>query len=150
MEIDEGKLKTWGIALGVLLVAIVGVDYVALKGERVASGSTSLRSDAQPAVLNIQRAGETHLVEITTRRTVRGEAVGQSIAYSLRSPEGFLVHEDAELVSHKKRFFEFTPAEPGAYVFEAREQTLLGSGRGTARVSVTVGDHRLLSRWLGF
>ncbi len=150
MELGEDTLKGWGIAVAAVLVAVLGVDYVALQGQRVASGSTSLRADAPPAVLEIHRAGERHLVEITTRRRVAGEMVGQTIEYRLTSPHGRVIHEDSERWSHQRRAFEFRPDEPGAYTLEAHEKTLPGSRDGTARVQVIVGDRQVLSRWLRF
>jgi len=148
-EIDP-KLKNWGIALGFLVFALVGVDFVVLKGEPVTSGSLSLQSDSAPLTLSISRPGEEHLVEIRTRKRVRGDDKGQSIAYRLVGPSGMTVVEDSELVSHKKRFFDFIPVQAGEYSLYAEETKLLGSGRGSASVRVTVGDRRVLSRLFRF
>lgn len=148
-EIDP-KLKRRGIALGLLVFALVAVDFVVLKGETVASGSVTLRSDSSPAVLSISRLGQEHLVEISTRRRVKGEYRGQSISYRLVAPDGTTVVEDSEFATHKKRFFEFVPIQAAEYSLYAEETTLVGSGRGTAWVKVTVGDHRTVSRLLGF
>jgi hypothetical protein len=60
------------------------------------------------------------------------------------------VVEDSELVSHKKRFFDFTPLVAGEYRLHVEETKLVGSGRGSASVSVTVGDRRVLSRLFRF
>ena len=49
------------------------------------------------------------------RRRVRGEYQGQVIAYRLVGPDGTTVVEDSELISHKKRFFEFVPMSAGEY-----------------------------------
>lgn len=148
-EMDP-KLRAIGIALGVLVLALTALDFVVLKGDRVAGGSLSLRSDATPISLTISRPHEAHLVAISTRKRVKGESVGQSISYRLVDPQGETVVEDSEIVSHKKRFFEFVPAQAGDYQLFARETTLIGSGRGSASVSVTVNDRRILSRLLGF
>jgi hypothetical protein len=148
-EIDP-KAKTWGLALGIVIFGLVMVDFVVLKGERVASGSVSLRSSSTAAVLSISRPGETHLVEISTLRRVKGETRGQSISYRFEAPDGKIVAEDSELISHKKRFFEFVPTQTGEYRLHAEETTLLGSGHGTASVRVSVGDRRILSRLLRF
>ena len=148
-EIDP-KLKTWGIALGIAVFALVGVDFVVLKGENVASGRVSLRSDSAPVLLSISQAGKKHLVEISTRRNRKGETVGQSIAYRLVGPDGTTVAEDSEIISHKKRFFGFVPSHAGEYSLHAEETKLVGSGQGSARVNVTVGDRRMHSRLLRF
>ncbi len=150
MEIEDAALKKWGIGIGLGVVLLAGIDMVALEGQHVTSGSADLRDDSPPLVLRIDRAGEEHLVEISTRRRKHGETVGQTIAYRLTGPDGTVVHQDSELVNHKKRFFDFVPTEPGDYLFEAEENRLVGGGRGSASVRVTVGDRRILSRWLRF
>ena len=117
----------------------------------MASGSVDLRKNSTPALLSISRTGEEHLVEISTRKTNAEARPGAGPSrYRLVAPDGSTVVEDSELVSHKKRFFEFVPYEAGEYSLYAEEATLLGSGRGTAWVSVTVGDRRMLSRYLRF
>ena len=148
-EIDP-KLKRWGIALGVLVLALALVDFVVLKGDSVGGGSVSLRADSPPLVLTITRPGEKHLVKIKTRKRSHGESVGQSIAYQLIDPSGVAVVEESELFSRKSRYFSFSPAAPGEYALHVEETKLVGSGRGSGYVSVTVDDHRVLSRLLGF
>jgi len=148
-EIDP-KLKTWGIVLGIAFFALAGLDFVVLKGDSVGGGSVDLRPDAAPLVLTITRPREDHLVEIRTRRRVRGEYEGQSIAFRLVDPDGRTLVEESEILSHKRRTFSFHPMKQGSYSLYAEENTLLGSSRGTGRVSVTVNDRRILSRLVGF
>jgi hypothetical protein len=150
MDAADPRLKAWGIALGVLVVVLALVDMVVLKGEFVSSASISLQPDTSPGIIEISRPGEKHLVQISTRRRVRGEYVGQSVAWRLVAPDGTLIEEESELLSHKKRFFEFLPAQAGPYALHMEESTLLGSARGTASVSVYVGDRRILGPLLGF
>jgi hypothetical protein len=150
MEEIDPKLKKWGIALGVLLLSLSLIDLVVLKGEHVASGSASLRADSEPLVITISRPRVEHLVGISTRERIRGESRGQSIAYRLVTPDGMTASEDAELISRKKRYFDFVPMQAGDYQLHLQEATLIGSGSGTAYVNVTVGDRRVLSRLLGF
>ena len=150
MDPNENKIKALGIGLGFAVLALVGVDFIVLKGEPVTSGTVNLRAQSEPTVLSISRAGEHHLVEISTRKRVRGETKGQSISWRLVGPEGRLVAEDSEIVSHKKRFFDFFPTQPGDYELHVEETKLIGSSRGTGHVRVTVGDRRVLSRWLRF
>lgn len=149
MDQLDPKLKNWGIAIGVLVMALGLVDLVVLKGESVGGGTVSLRADSTPLVLQITRPAEKHLVKIKTRKRRKGEYVGQSIAYRLVDPDGVTVAEDTEILGHKTRFFSFYPAKTGPYELHAEETKLLGSSRGTGSVSVTVNDRRVLSRLLG-
>ncbi|NNL65213.1 MAG: hypothetical protein HKP30_03120 [Myxococcales bacterium] len=142
--------KTWATVLGLGLFALVAVDYVALKGERVAGGSVNLSSSSPPLVLKIRRPGVAHLVEISTRKHGNNESKGRTVAYRLEGPDGRVIAEDEELVKRKRRFFEFTPTLAGAHRLHVQEATVIGSGRGTGRVSVTIGDRRTISRWAGF
>ncbi len=144
------KMKAWSIALGVAMFALVGLDFVVLKGDHVASGSLSLKSESLPLELSISQPFEEHLVEIRTSRRKKGETVGQSIQYRLVDPDGVTVAEDSELTAHKKRFFDFVPLKAGQYTLYANERTLIGSGRGTGYGRVTVGDRRILSRLMRF
>jgi hypothetical protein len=148
-ELDP-KLKKLSIALGLIAFAFVGLDFIVLKGDPVAGGSVSLRPESSPLVLTIAKIGQEHLVEIRTRKTEKGESVGQTVAYRLEDPNGVTVATDSELTRHKKRFFDFMPLVAGDYTLHTEEKRLIGAGRGTATVSVTVGDRRLLSRWLRF
>lgn len=146
----DPKLKTWGIAIGVLVMVLALVDFVALKGESVGGGSVSLQAEATPLALSITRIGEEHLVQIKTRKEVRGESKGRAIAYRLMDPSGVTIVEDSEILSHKQRYFSFTPTEPGDYTLHVEGSGLIGSGRGTGYVSVAVNDRRVISRLLGF
>jgi len=150
MATIDPKLKTRAIVLGAVVFALAAVDFVVLKGETVASGNVSLRSGAAALRIPISRPGEEHLVEISTRRHRNNESRGLSIAYQLIAPDGSIAAEDSEILSHKKRFFEFVPTQSGDYQLHAKETKLLGSGRGTGFVRVTVGDRRVLSRLLAF
>ena len=57
---------------------------------------------------------------------------------------------EAEVLSHKTRSFTFVPDVAGSYALYTEETTLIGNGDGSAFVEVTVNDHRVLSRLLGF
>ena len=124
-------------------------DRSAGRGESVGGGSLNLRADSAPLVLQITRTGEDHLIEIRTRKSVGSERKGRSIAYRLVDPSGATIVEDSEILSHKKRSFSFEPTLAGDYTLYAEETKLVGSGRGTAYVAVTVNDRRVLSRLLG-
>ena len=150
MDPNDPRIRRGGLALGVLVVALALVDSIALRGDPVMSGSASLRPDSSPVQIDVTRPGEKHLVRITTRRTVRGETRGKSIAYRLLDPEGRTVAEESEALSHKVRSFTFVPDAAGSYALYTEETTLIGNGRGSAFVEVTVNDHRVLSRLLGF
>ncbi len=150
MDPNDPKIKTWGMVLGGVVLALALVDSVALRGDTVASCSLSLREGSSPEVLAITRPGEKHLVKITTRKTVRGETRGLSIHYRLLDPDGAPVVDETELLAHKKRYFSFYPTQAGDYQLYGEEVKLLGTARGTAHVVVTVNDRRVLSRLLGF
>jgi hypothetical protein len=150
MDPHDPKLKTWGVVLGAVVAMLALVDVVVLRGERVASATVNLQAGSPPALLAITRPGEKHLVEITTRKRVGGETTGQSISYRLVDPDGATVEDDTEILEHERRYFSFHPTRAGSYALHAQETRLLGPGRGTAHVTVTVNDRRVLSRLLGF
>jgi hypothetical protein len=148
IEIDP-KHKGWAIAVGVLLLVVALLDMVALKGDWVGSGRVDLRSDSEPLVVAVTRPSEKHTVEMTTKRRLKGEMRGKSVAYRLVDPNGTEVLDESEMITRKKRFFSFYPSMSGDYLLYAEEAKLLGSSRGSAQVEVTVNDRRVLSRWLG-
>jgi hypothetical protein len=130
------------VALAALLFL---VDFVALRGERVAHGRAAL--GGEPAVLEIQQAGERHLVEIATRRRHHGETRGRTIAWRLEDPSGNVVQQDSELTEHKERYFSFTPEVPGRYALHVEGGGLVfKSARGYADVDVFVNDRRIFAR----
>jgi hypothetical protein len=147
---QSNRVKGWGIAIGVGVAALALVDFVALRGDTVDTATVYLRS-SDPAVIEITRVGEEHLVEISTRRSVQGESKGKAIKYRLEGPDGTVWYEDAEIVSRKSRYFEVVPVEAGSYTLYAEENmNLLGSGSGTAYVRVYVNDRRILGRFFNF
>jgi len=82
----------------------------------------TIRVGAIPWVRRLQRSGIPTLYSVTTAsKTVR-----------------------------KRRFFEFTPTTAGEHLLHVQEAMVIGSGRGTGYVSVTTGDRRTISRWVGF
>ena len=149
MEIEisgnGSKAKGLGVAATVLAIALALLDFVVLSGERVAHGSARL-SGEEPAVLEIARPGEVHLVEITTRRRRSGETKGRSVDYRLESPDGEILVEESELVSRKDRYVSFVPVEAGEYLLYVEDQGLFGSTSGSASIDVFVNDRRLLRR----
>jgi hypothetical protein len=133
------------IAVVALGAALFLVDFVALRGERVASGRAAL--GGEPAVLEIQRAGQKHLVEIATRRRQHGETRGRTIAWRLEDPSGNVVQQDSELTAHKERYFSFTPGVPGRYLLHVEGDGLIfKSTSGSAEIDVFVNDRRVLPR----
>jgi len=132
MELDanDPRLKTWGIALGVVVVTLALVDLVVLKGEHVASASIDLRADSSPGILEIVHPGQEHRVQIATRKRIRGEYEGQSIAWTLVAPDGTTIDEESEFISRKKRFFDFRPTQKGAYELHIEETKLVAAAAG--------------------
>lgn len=128
-----------------LAAALLLVDFVALRGERVAHDGAAL--GGEPARLEIQRVGEEHLVEIATRRRHHGKTRGRTIAWSLEDPSGNVVHQDSELTAHKERYFSFTPNVPGQYALHVQGGGLVfKSASGSADVDVFVNDRRIFAR----
>ena len=148
IQIGRGGSKAKGLGLGAvaLAVALALVDFVALRGTRVDHASVRLTGD-EPAVLEIERAGEEHLIEITTRRRRHGETKGRSIDYRLESPDGRILFEESELVSRKDRYLSFEPEVAGEYRLYVEDRGLLGSSSGSAAVDVYVNDRRILRRF---
>jgi hypothetical protein len=150
IHIDLGRIGgTRGgpasLAVVALGLALFLVDFVALRGERVAHDRADL--GGEPALLEIQRVGEKHLVEITTRRRHHGETHGRTIAWRLEDPSGIVVQQDSELTVHKERYFSFTPNVPGRYTLHVEGSGLVfKSGSGSADVDVFVNDRRILAR----
>ncbi|MBW1683479.1 MAG: hypothetical protein JRS35_00300 [Deltaproteobacteria bacterium] len=150
IHIDLGRIG--GTRTGAASVAVVAlglalflVDFVALRGERVAHDRAAI--GGEPALLEIQRPGEKHLVEITTRRRQHGKTHGRAIAWRLEDPSGIVVQQDSELTAHKERYFSFTPNVPGQYVLHVQGGGLVfKSASGSADVDVFVNDRRILAR----
>ena len=133
------------IAVVALGVALFLVDFVVLRGERVAYDRADI--GGEPAFLEIQQVGEKHLVEITTRRRHHGKTQGRAIAWRLEDPSGIVVQQDSELAAHKERYFSFTPSVPGEYALHVEASGLgFKSARGTADVDVFVNDRRILAQ----
>lgn len=152
MEIEIGgkssKAKGLGLAALALGIALALLDLVVLRGDRVDHASARLTGD-QPAVLEIDRPGQEHLIEITTRRRRNGETKGRSIDYRLEDPNGRVVLEDSELVSRKQRYLSFEPEVAGEYRLYVEDEGLFGSSSDSASVDVYVNDRRIM-RHLSF
>jgi hypothetical protein len=133
------------VAVVALGLALFLVDFVVLRGERVAHDRAAL--GGEPARLEIQRVGEKHLVEIATRRRHHGKTEGRTIAWRLEDPSGIGIHQDSELTAHKERYFSFTPNVPGEYVLHVQGAGLVfKSASGSAGVDVFVNDRRIFPR----
>ena len=133
------------IAVVALGVALFLVDFVALRGDRVAYDNAAI--GGEPAFLEIQRVGEEHLVEIATRRRHHGKTLGRTIAWRLEDPSGIGIHQDSELTARKERYFRFTPSVPGEYVIHVQGAGLVfQSASGSADVDVFVNDRRIFTR----
>lgn len=143
---DRTGARKLGIAVAGLAIALALVDFVVLRGERVAAGSAPLSGD-RPAVLELAATGEEHLIEITTRRHRQGETMGRSVDYRLVDPDGNVLVEESEIVSREKRYLTIDPAVPGAYRLFVEDEGLLGSSSGSARVAVYRDDHRISRRF---
>ena len=138
----SGAASVAVVALG---LALFLVDFVALRGERVAHDRVAI--GGEPALLEIQRPGEKHLVEITTRRRQHGKTQGRTIDWRLEDPSGIVVQQDSELTAHKERYFSFTPNVPGQYVLHVQGGGLVfKSASGSADVDVFVNDRRIFAR----
>ena len=151
IEIESGssKGKSIGIATAGIAVALALVDFVVLRGDHVGSDTIFLYSD-EPAVIEIDRVGEAHLLEISTHRTEDGETKGRSVNYRLEDPQGRIIADESELINRKKRFVRFEPLSAGEYKIFVEDPKLLGTSSGSSRVSVYVNDRRILARFLPF
>ena len=142
-----GGTRGGAASIGVvaLAAALFLVDFVVLRGERVAHDSAVF--GGEPARLEIQRLGERHLVEIATRRRHHGETRGRTIDWRLEDPSGIVVQQDSELTVHKERYFSFTPNVPGQYALHVQGGGLVfKSASGSADVDVFVNDRRIFAR----
>ena len=153
MEIELGRSNARGkslsfIAVGIA-IALAFLDFVVLRGERVDGTSVRLSPD-DPALIEINRVGEEHLVEISTRRRRGGETKGRSVNYRLEDPEGRVIAKGSELVTRKRRYLRFEPDVSGEYRLFVDDPGLLGGSRGSAQISVYVNDRRILGRFLPF
>jgi hypothetical protein len=52
---NDPRLKSWGIALGVVVALLALVDTVVLEGEHVASASIGLQADSEPGIIQVSR-----------------------------------------------------------------------------------------------
>jgi len=142
---SASKARGLGIGAIALAVALALLDFVVLRGDSVASDTARLSGES-PAVIEVQRVGEEHLIEITTRRRRNGETRGRSVDYRLEGPDGRVLLEESEIVTRKERYATFEPTVAGEYRLFVSDEGLLGSGSGSARVRVLVNDRRLLRR----
>jgi hypothetical protein len=153
MEIELSKSNSRGKSLSLIAVALAItmalLDFVVLRGERVDGDTVRLSSD-DSALIEINRVGEEHLVEISTRRRRGGDTEGRSVSYRLEDPDGRIVVEESEFVSRKRRFVRFKPDLAGEYRLFVEDPGLFGGSGDSARVSVYVNDRRILGRFLPF
>jgi hypothetical protein len=153
MEIELGSSNARGKSLSLAVVgiaiALALLDFVVLRGERV-DGATVRLSPDDPALIEIDRVGEEHLVEISTRRRRGGETTGRTVSYRLEDPDGRIIVEESELVTRKRRFVRFNPDLPGEYRLFVEDPGLFGGSGDSARVSVYVNDRRILGRFVPF
>lgn len=139
-----GPART-GLVVAAVLVLFL-LDFFLLRGEAVAHDRVSLRRD-EPARIELSRVGESHTFELTTRTRRGGKTRGRAVAWRVEGPTGAIVAEGSEVVAHERRLFDVTPHEAGPYLLYVEENGLLaGGGSGRARVSVRVGDRRILAR----
>jgi hypothetical protein len=150
LELNVGRLgarsKGVSVAVAVLGIAVFLIDFVLLRGEQVARAEVHF-DRPEPARIAVERVGERHLVEISTRKRVHGETRGRNLAFRLEDPDGQVVHQDSELVARKTRYFSFMPVVSGEYALHIEDNGLLvKSSRGSARIDVYVNDRRLFGR----
>lgn len=127
-------------------VLLTGVDFVVLRGEHIGH-TTVYFSEEEPATVQVDRVGTTHLVEITSHRRMGGDDVGFRLSYWVEGPDGEILGQGSELRTREKRSFRFVPDEPGEYqVHVERDGLRLGSSGGSAQVDVYANDRRLLPR----
>jgi hypothetical protein len=152
MQWGKSGNRNKGLSVGLALLgaALFLVDFVVLRGEHVATDSVSFYSN-EPAVLQLDRVGEEHLVEVDTRKRVNRKQRGRAVKLRFEDPEGRLIYQSSELVAHKERSFSFTPTAAGEYRLYVEGNNLLGgSSSGSARVDVYVNDHRIFGRLFSF
>jgi len=148
MQWGKSGNRNKGLSVGLALLgaALFLVDFVVLRGEHVAYDSVSFTSN-ESAVLQLDRVGEEHLIEVDTRKRVNRKQRGRAVKLRFEDPEGRLVYQSFELVAHKERSFSFTPTAAGEYRLYVEGNSLLGgSSSGRARVDVYVNDHRIFGR----
>jgi hypothetical protein len=131
----------------VALVLVVGlVDFVVLRGDTVARMSVDLRP-ATPAIVELTRVGEPHVVTIRATRRDRGETKGCSIAYRITDPEGTVIVDEHEFMKRKTRHVRFVPRLAGEYSISVSDdggcQRDASSG-AVASVRITANDRRLM------
>ena len=151
MEIElgngGGRSKGLSVAAVVLGVLLFLVDFIVLKGE-VVGRDTAILNGTDPAIFEVTRVEEPHLVEIQTKRRVAGEYRGRKVAYRLVDPLGVTIERDEELLDHKERHFRFEPMVAGEYrLFVEDNGLLLKTETASARVVVTVNDRRIMKRF---
>ena len=100
LEFNMGRMGARGkgvsVAVAVLAVALFLVDFVLLRGEHVAHAEVYF-DRSEPARIAVDRVGERHLVEISTRKRIRGETRGRRVAYRLEDPSGQVLERGSEM-----------------------------------------------------
>lgn len=146
-ENGGGASKTLSVVAVALAVCLALVDFVVLRGEHVARVTADL-DGSRPAFFTVTKTGEPHVVDIRTPRRVSGEDRGRKVEWRLVDPNGLTLREDAELLDHRQRHIRFEPAVEGEYrVYIEDNGLLLKTSSGTAHVTVTANDRRILKRF---
>ncbi|MCP4188105.1 MAG: hypothetical protein GY763_10940 [Gammaproteobacteria bacterium] len=146
MASDNKKLeKRISIGIAVLIVIFI-LELFVLSGEVLLDQKLSLDA-SKPQILQIERVGEEHLINI---KTLYGIALndkdksGVAIEVRLEGPDGTILLDESEYVPYKRHYYTFTPTMQGKHKLYIKnsEGSLSWSG-GNGRLKLYVGDKRV-------
>ncbi|MFO7785202.1 MAG: CHY zinc finger protein [Thermodesulfobacteriota bacterium] len=129
---------TMGGVAFLLIILLVGAEFLLLSGEEVTRRYLPLgREDAFVAV-PVERTGIPYQVSIQTKERL-------ALYYALETDQGRIVYEKTEHIPHEGyRKFRFTPPETGTYRLYVQRETLVPGSVDRARIIVRVNDRRVL------
>ena len=138
------KLKSpLSYGLGALGMLVVGVDFIALRGEEIFQ--VDVPATGGPAVtIPIDRLSEKHTLLLRT-------GGDYPLQWQLRDPAGQEVVSKQDITSKKGiRRYSFSPQVAGDYQFDVRHRGTAGSEWSRIDVMMRVNDRRTISAWLDF
>ncbi len=140
---DNRRLVTMGVVA--LVVLLVVLEFFVLRGDLVAKDSIRIDRRSDYVAIRVNHVYENYMVEVSTGKKK------QKLSILLEDPIGRIIHEETEYASQKgSRRFAFEPEERGTYSLYVNDGSMDFGERGYAKVRVTMNDHSILGRILGW
>lgn len=129
---------TMGGLAFLLIILLVGAEFLLLRGEVVTRHYLPLKRERAFVAVPVEQTGMPYQVSIKTQERL-------ILSYALETDRGDIIFEKAEIIPHEGyRNFHFTPSETGTYRLYIHRETLVPGSLNRARVIVRVNDRRIL------